>query len=83
MRITAEHVRSLLDSGLPEAALALQEGEVLLLSAADLDSPRYAGALVVASAAGLRGQLGDRTPSERELEELAAGLEAGVTNLGG
>ncbi|PXY28829.1 hypothetical protein [Prauserella flavalba] len=83
MRITAEHVRSLLDSELQGAALALREGEILLLAGADLESPRYAGALVVATAAGLRGQLGDHRPSQRELEELAAGIEAGVSNLGG
>lgn len=83
MAITADDVRSLLDSDLPEASLALQEGRVHLLSGADLRSRRYAGAFVVASRDELRGRFVGREPSARELDELATGLETAVSNLGG
>ncbi|MFC4004694.1 hypothetical protein ACFS2C_24575 [Prauserella oleivorans] len=83
MRITADHVRALLESELSEPNLVVLEGRVSVLDASDLGSQRYAGALVVASREDLHGRLGDREPSERELTELAAGLEAGVSNLGG
>ncbi|WP_007025397.1 hypothetical protein [Saccharomonospora iraqiensis] len=83
MDITADDVRALLDSELPEASLVLQEGRVRLLSGEDLRSPAHAGALVVATRETLHGQLGDRDRSRRELDEVAAGLQAGVTNQGG
>ncbi|PXY20672.1 hypothetical protein [Prauserella muralis] len=83
MKITGEHVQALLDSGLPQPTMVLQEGEVRLLGEQDLRSQRYAGALIVASRDALRAQLGHRELSRRDLEELAAGLEAAVSNLGG
>lgn len=83
MTITADDVRSLLDSDLPEASLVLQEGRVHLLGGADLRSRRYAGALFVASREQLRDRFLGREPSARELDEVAAGLRTAVSNLGG
>ncbi|WP_199433542.1 hypothetical protein [Qaidamihabitans albus] len=83
MRITADDVRALLESEVPEATLVVHEGQVLLLGPDELRSERYAGALMVVSRADLRRQIGDRRLEDRDLQELAAGLEAAVTNLGG
>ncbi|PRX49504.1 hypothetical protein B0I33_103541 [Prauserella shujinwangii] len=83
MRITGDDVRALLESDLPGSTLVVHEGRPTLLGGDDLGSDRYAGALVVVSRDDLRRQIGDRQLSERDFDELAAGLEAAVSNLGG
>jgi hypothetical protein len=89
MTISAEDVRRLLEADEPDATLVLSEGRVAVVPAADLESDRYAGALPIVSRADLLARddlLADdagRELSEHELAEVAAKLDAGVSNLGG
>ncbi|OBH18335.1 hypothetical protein [Mycolicibacter sinensis] len=84
MDICADDVRRLLAAREPDTVLVLIEGRVEAVTAAELDSPAYRGALRIAS----RDELIERTDgrqsvSERELEEQAEALNTAVRNLGG
>ncbi|WP_298181997.1 hypothetical protein [Saccharomonospora sp.] len=83
MRLTADDVRALLASKAPSAQLVLHEGVFRVLGEDELRSPRYAGALEVAGRDELRARFGDREPSAREYEEIAAGLHVEISNQGG
>lgn len=78
MTITAEQLRLLFDSDLPDPHLVIEEGEARVAP-----SPEGDRGLVAASRADLLAQLGGRRPSDEELEHLAARLDTAVTNQGG
>ncbi|PJE99352.1 hypothetical protein CUT44_05230 [Streptomyces carminius] len=85
--ITAEHVRELLSSTDPDPRLVLLAGRARVVPAAETDTDRYRGAVEIVSRDELTARLGSRgqdgpEPSDRELTELAARLEAVVTGLG-
>ncbi|WP_031509994.1 hypothetical protein [Streptomyces megasporus] len=80
--ITAEHVRELLRSSDPDPRLVLLEGRARVVPAAETGTDRWRGAVEVVSRDDLAGRLGPDEPSERDLETLAARLEAVVSELG-
>ncbi|MEE1943144.1 hypothetical protein V1L54_27705 [Streptomyces sp. TRM 70361] len=85
--ITAEHVRELLSSADPDPRLVLLAGRARVVPAAEAGTDRYRGAVEIVSRDELAARLGPRgqdgpEPSDRELAELAARLEAVVTGLG-
>lgn len=81
MTISATDVRRLLEADAADAVLVLVQGRTAVVSAGQLDTEEYRGALQVAT----RSDLGDHGTelSEHELEEEAAKLDAAVANLGG
>lgn len=83
MVIGPAEVRRLMESGDPGSSLVLYEGRVEVVSADDLAAGRYPGALSIASRQELLGMLGRKDPSEQEIEQLAANLDAAASNLGG
>lgn len=82
MIVSAQDVQRLLAGG-PDAALVLIEGRTAVVSAADLQSPQYRGALQIATRDELIGRVGSAELSERELTELAADLDTAVSEMGG
>lgn len=83
MSISTDDVRRLLTSDAADALLVLVEGRVEVISAAQLDSPDYRGALEVITREDLQSRIGADEPSDRELAEQAAALEAAVDGRGG
>jgi hypothetical protein len=83
MTVTPDDVRALLSDDDPTAVLVLVEGRTEVVPADKLDTADYRGALLIAS----RDDVIDRTdgaePSEHELAEQAAALNAEIDNLGG
>ncbi len=77
--ITADLLRELFDSDLPDPQLVVVGGRGQVVPAG---SPQEQG-LVVASRADLLDRLGGAPPSGRALDDLAASLDAEVTTLGG
>lgn len=82
MTISADDVRGLLAAD-PDAVLVLVEGRTAIISSADLESPQYRGALQVVTRAELVDRVGTAELSEREVVELAADLDTGVSEMGG
>ena len=80
--ITAERIRELLRSPDHDPRLVLLEGRALVVAGEDLGTDRYRGAVEVVSRSDLTARLGAQDPSDRDLETLAAPLEAVVTELG-
>jgi len=76
--ITAQHLRELFDSDLPDPHLVVTAGEARVTDGAGEDA-----GLVVASRANLLDQHGGRRPEGVALDELAARLDTAVTGLGG
>jgi hypothetical protein len=83
MTVTADDVRRLLAADEPDATLVLIEGRVAVVTAAELDSDAYRGALELVSRDELLSRIGRRELSERELEEQAESLDVAVRDLGG
>ncbi len=83
MTISPDDVRRLLDSDDAEAVLVLVEGRTAVISPAALDSDEFRGALTCASRAQVVETLGSADPSEHELAEQAATIDAAIGNLGG
>jgi hypothetical protein len=83
MTVSEQDVRQLLESPDGDAVLVLVRGRVLVLTGEELDSGSHPGALHIASRADLVDQLGRTDLTEYERTELAAKLDAGVSNLGG
>jgi hypothetical protein len=82
MSVSAEDVRRLLERDDDEAVLVAIEGRIDVVSAAELESPDYRGALQIAT----RQEMLERTEgaqlSERELAEQAEELDTALRNLG-
>jgi hypothetical protein len=79
MRITAQDLRRLLDSGAQHPNLVLHEGRTEVVAAEELPP----GVLQVLSRDALVGQLGGQDATDHALEEIAARLDTEVSNLGG
>jgi hypothetical protein len=77
--ITADHVRALFDSDLPDPQLVVVEGRAEVVPGS---APEEQG-LVVATRRELLEQLGGTPPSGRALDELAQSLQTSVDTLGG
>jgi hypothetical protein len=82
MTISAEDVRRLLRADGDDAVLVLIEGRTEVVGASDLKSEQYRGALEVVTREDLVGRIG-ADPSEREVTEQAATLDAEISELGG
>lgn len=83
MTISPDDVRRLLDSDDTAALLVLVEGRTAVIPPAALDSDEFRGALTCASRAQVVETLGSDDPSEHELAEQAAAIDAAIGNLGG
>ncbi|MCX2946847.1 hypothetical protein [Lentzea sp. NEAU-D7] len=83
MTISEDDLRRLLDSGLPDAALVLVEGRTEVVSAQDLDTDAFRGALRVTTREDLLARFDGTDVTEPELERVAATLGSTVDNLGG
>lgn len=81
MTISQEDVQRLASAEASDAVLVLLEGRTLVLSASDLDSAEYRGALPVAAKTDIVGQSGPL--SEQECRDLAARLDIEVSQRGG
>jgi hypothetical protein len=78
MIITADRLRELFDSELPDPQLAVVEGEARVVpGTTDEDQ-----GLVVASRSDLLDQHGGTAPSGEALERLAVTLETSIDTLG-
>ena len=82
MTISSDDVRRLLQSDEPDTVLVLVEGRTEVIGSGQLASDRYRGALEVISRDDLAKRLGD-APSEHDVAEQAAMLDAAVSEMGG
>jgi hypothetical protein len=82
MTISSDDVRRLLQSDETDAVLVLVEGRTEVIGSGRLASDRYRGALEVISRDDLAKRLGD-APSEHDVAEQAAMLDAAVGEMGG
>lgn len=80
--VTRHHVRELLEAEGDGSALVVLEGRAEVVSADDLGSDRYAGALEVASGEELTRHAVPGSRSDAELDALAAALNTMVAKLG-
>ena len=80
--VTRQHVRELLEARDDGSTLVVLEGRAQVVSADDLRSDRYAGALEVASGEELTRQATPGSHSDGELDALAAALNTMVAKLG-
>jgi hypothetical protein len=80
--ITRKHVEALLRSPVPDPMLVVVAGRVMIAAAAELDADPYRGAMEIISREDLVTQLGSDVPPEHHLDEVAARLDAMVTQLG-
>jgi hypothetical protein len=83
MTIDEDDLRRLLDSDLPDATLVLVEGRTEVVTALDLDTDAFRGALKVTTREDLRASLDGPDVTEPELKRIAATLGSTVDNLGG
>jgi hypothetical protein len=81
--VRAEHVARLLSTENGDPVLVVHEGRADVVEAADLDDPRYAGALRVIGRADLLSERGGGEPGPEEAEALARRLDTAVRGLGG
>ncbi|BBY31890.1 hypothetical protein [Mycolicibacterium sediminis] len=82
MTFTSEDLRRLLDAD-DESVLVLIEGRTEVIGSDDVEDEEYRGALEVISRADLVERLDGEDPSDHEVEEQAATLDATVDELGG
>lgn len=80
--ISTDDVRRLLEIDDDDAVLVVIEGRAEVIAAGELESEQYRGALEVLRRDDLVDRIGTE-PSERELQEQAATLDAEVSELGG
>lgn len=80
--VTPEHVRALLRTSGRERVLIVLKGGVEVVDAASLESPKYAGALHVASSRDLDSMAALSSPDKADPEALASLLQAAVAELG-
>ncbi|ADH69889.1 MULTISPECIES: hypothetical protein [Nocardiopsis] len=81
--VRAEHVARLLSTQNGDPVLVVHEGRADVVEEADLDGPRYAGALRVIGRADLLEERGGARPGPEETEALARRLDTAVQGLGG
>ncbi|MFF7857454.1 hypothetical protein [Streptomyces sp. NPDC007904] len=79
--VTPDHLRELLGAPTP-SVLALLEGRAQVLTAEELRSDRYAGALEIITGEELGRRIATDSPSDQDLDGLAATLNSTVTKLG-
>ncbi|MET7441460.1 MULTISPECIES: hypothetical protein [unclassified Streptomyces] len=79
--ISESHVRELF-AAQDDTALVLLEGRAEVVDATSLDSDDYRGAAVLLTRGDLADRLGTPTPSEHEVHELAATLDAMASKTG-
>lgn len=79
--ITSANVEQLLGSDAEHPALVLIEGRVDVVDTDALGGPDYQGAMVIATRDDLAARAGTE-PDRHTLDELAAQLDANITNLG-
>lgn len=82
MMINDDDVRRLLGADDKDAVLVVVEGRADVIGAGRLASTDYRGALEVISREDLVQRIGAE-PSDREISEQAAQLDAAVSELGG
>ncbi|WP_101952068.1 hypothetical protein [Mycobacterium sp. 3519A] len=82
MTISTDDVRRLLQADDTKAVLVLVEGRTEVIGAGQLAAEEYRGALEIVSREDLVKRLGD-APSEHDIAEQAAQLDAAVNELGG
>ncbi|CAJ1506053.1 hypothetical protein [[Mycobacterium] burgundiense] len=82
MTISPTDVRRLLAAPDTDALLVLIEGRTEVIPAAALDSDEFRGALTVTSRTELIDRVGSADPTEHEVSEQAASLDAEIANLG-
>ncbi|KUI28452.1 pyridine nucleotide-disulfide oxidoreductase [Mycobacterium sp. IS-1496] len=82
MTISADDVRQLLDTD-GDAVLVLIEGRVEVVTAGQLGSEQYRGALEIISRDELLKRTGGAALDDRGLDEQAAALTTAVDELGG
>lgn len=82
MTISTDDVRRLLQADKQDSLLVLVEGRTEVISAGQLASEQYRGALEVVSRDDLVKRLGD-APSDHDVAEQAAQLDAAVSEMGG
>ncbi|WP_193044174.1 hypothetical protein [Mycolicibacterium baixiangningiae] len=82
MTVSADDVRQLLGTD-GDAVLVLIEGRAEVVTAGQLGSPQYLGALEIISRDELLKRTGGTDLGDRELEEQAAALNTAVDELGG
>jgi hypothetical protein len=83
MTISTDGVRQLLHAQNKDAVLVLVEGRTEVIGAGQLASENYRGALEVVSRDDLVKRLGGTEPSDHDIAEQAAMLDAAVSELGG
>jgi hypothetical protein len=83
MTISTDDVRRLLQASERDSVLVLVEGRTEVIGAGQLASEPYRGALEVVSRDELAKRLGGTEPSEHELAEQAAQLDAAINEMGG
>jgi hypothetical protein len=83
MTVTPDDVRALLSDDDPTAVLVLVEGRTEVVPAESLDTADYRGALRIASRDDVIDRTDGEEPSEHDLAERAAALNAEIDNLGG
>jgi hypothetical protein len=76
--VTVDRLQELFHSDLPDPQLVVVEGQARVVAGTATDE-----GLFVASRQELLDRFGGEPPSGRELDELAAGLDAAVNTLGG
>jgi predicted Zn-dependent protease with MMP-like domain len=81
--VEARDVRRLLESNVREPTLVLLAGTPQVVSAADLETDDYRGAMVIATQQDLVDQFDGSDISEREVERVAANLNVEINTLGG
>jgi hypothetical protein len=82
MTISTDDVRALLAADEADAVLVLVEGRTEVIGAGQLASEPYRGALEVITREDLAKRLGD-APSEHDVAEQAALLDAAINEMGG
>jgi hypothetical protein len=80
--ITSEQVKALLESDADEPILVVVSGSAAVVPASALATDRWRGALEIITREDLVAQLGTDAGSGRDLEAIAARLDAAVTRLG-
>jgi hypothetical protein len=83
MTVNADDVRKLLACQDADAVLVAIEGRTEVVTPAELDSADCRGALQIATRQELVQRAGSTAPSDRELAELAEGLDTALRNMGG